>query len=85
MTVKQIRMVKRRALRTAAWALVYLFEILTAAVPTAIAAVVFVPWAAHERGYFAVGGEWVLVAFVFFVCYVLIHNAVCDTLYGEEE
>ena len=85
MTAKQRRRAKRRVQRTAALVLVYLFEILVAAAPTAIAAAVFVPWAAQERGYTAVGGEWFLVAFVFYVSYVLVHNAVCDALYGKEE
>lgn len=85
MTARQRRRIKRRAQRAVAWTLVYIFEILAAAVPTAIAAAVFVPWAEAERGYFAVGGEWLAVAFVFYISYVAIHNAICDALYGKEE
>ena len=84
MTTRQRHRAKRKAQRAAAWTLVYLFEILIAAVPTAISVAIFVPWAAAERGYFAVGGEWLIVALVFYISYVFIHNAVCDALFGKE-
>lgn len=85
MTARQRRRRKRKAKRAAAWALVYIFEVLMSAVPTAITAAVLIPWAAAERGYYAAGGEWLAVAFVFYISYVAIHNAVCDKIYGKEE
>lgn len=85
MTARQRRRAKRRAQRAAAWALVYLFEIVAAAVPTAIAAAVLIPLAEAERGYSAVGGEWLAIAFVFYISYAAVHNAICNAIYGKEE
>lgn len=75
---------KRKIKRIVAWTAVYLFEIFVAAVPTVITAAILVPAALRERGYFAIGGEWIAVGIVFYTSYAIIHNAVCDAIFGKE-
>lgn len=76
---------RRRIQRAAAWTLIYAFEILLAAAPTALLAELLLPAVMQQRGYFAIGGEWLLLAIIFCVAYQKIHNAVCDRIFGEDE
>ena len=48
-----------------------------------IAAAVFVPMARELRGYAAVGGEWLLVAFIFCGTYCAAHKWVCNKIFEE--
>ena len=66
-----------------AWTLVFLMELLVAAIPAGIAAAVFVPMARELRGYAAVGGEWLLVAFIFCGTYCAAHKWVCNKIFEE--
>lgn len=74
---------KRKFERTCAWGLIILYELLLAATPAAVLAVVLVPIAYAVRGYYALGGEWMLVAAVFCGGYTLIHKRVCDRIFGR--
>jgi hypothetical protein len=62
--------------RIVAWVLMVAFEILVAAVPTATAAAFLLPFAYQERGYFGVGGEWLMIVFVFCLVYAEVHKAI---------
>lgn len=66
--------------RVFAWTL---FELAVAAAPAGIVAALLVPIGLRERGYWAIGGEWLLIAVIFIAAFAIIHNAVCNTL--EEE
>ena len=73
------RMVKRAAV----WAVLIAGEALVAALPAAILAVLLVPTAYMERGYHAIGIEWVIVGLAFCGCYVGVHRWVCDRIFDE--
>lgn len=75
---------KRKMQYVLAWTVVFLFEILIAAAPTAIAAVILIPITYAERGRMAVGGEWIAIMVIFCFTYRAIHCWVCDRIYGEE-
>ena len=49
-----------------------LLHVLMALVPAAIVAVVVIPLAMAERGYWAIGGEWLIAVLVFFVSYLFL-------------
>lgn len=66
--------------RLCVWTLLMLFELAVAAAPAGITAAVLVPLARTQRGYWAIGGEWLLIAAIFIVAFSAIHNAVCNTL-----
>lgn len=76
---------KRRAKRIAAWVILYAAEVVIALIPAAAAAAILIPWVLADRGYFAVGGEWIAVGLIFYLTYVSIHNIVCSKIYGKEE
>lgn len=73
----------RKIKRTAAWAVLIAFELAAAAVPAVIMAAVAFPIAYAERGGAGIGGEWLLVIVVFCWTFGMIHNRVCDRIYGE--
>lgn len=75
---------RRRFQQIRAWTALILLEILFAAVPTAGAAAVFLPLAYAERGYMAMGSEWLIIAAVFCITYRITHNRVCDKIFGQE-
>lgn len=75
---------RRRKVKMAeAWTLVFLMELLVAAIPAGIATAVFVPMARELRGYAAVGGEWLLIAFIFCGTYCAAHKWVCNKIFEE--
>lgn len=45
----------------------YVAATTAAIIPTMVAGKALVVWAKVERGYFAIGGEWILIAAVFIV------------------
>ena len=75
---KQIRYLSR-------WALVVIIETIMAAVPTALLAVIIVPLANASREHFDIGGEWLVLELVFYITFVIIHNKLCDAIYGKEK
>lgn len=58
-------------------------ELFAAAVPSALVAAVLLPFAWWERGYAAMGSEWLLIAVVFCTAYCVIHRRVCNKIYKE--
>lgn len=64
-----------------AWALLGLFEILIAAAPAAVVAAFTLTQVYNERGYYGVGGEWLLISLVFCVAYKVIHNWICNKIF----
>lgn len=74
---------KRRFERVCAWGLVFAYELIAAATPAAVLAAILVPAAYAQRGYHAIGGEWLAIAAVFCVGYTAIHRRICDKIFGR--
>lgn len=75
---------RRQKLRQiGAWTLLLVAELFAAAVPSALVAAVLLPFARWERGYAAMGSEWLLIAVVFCTAYCVIHRRVCNKIYKE--
>lgn len=64
--------------------LAVLAELVAAAIPTAMVGVILIPIGYAERGYFGIGGEWLLIAIVFCAAYTAIHCQVCRRLLKED-
>ena len=73
----------RKIKRAAAWTVLIALELAMSAVPTVIMAAVAFPIAYAERGGAGIGGEWLLIIVVFCWTFGMIHNRVCDRIYGE--
>lgn len=73
----------RKARRIIAWIMLIAYEIVIAAIPTAVMATVAIPFAYLERGGAGAGGEWILITVVFCWAFRMIHNKVCDRIYEE--
>ena len=80
---------KRRLIRKAkyygAWALVYSFEVLMAAAPTALVAAFLIPCMEAKRGYSGYGGEWILLGMIFLGVFWRVSDLVLLKIYGEED
>lgn len=76
---------RRNLCRAAAWAVVFIAELLAAAIQTAVVAAVLIPLANAWRGYSAFGGEWLVVGVLFCGAYCIIHRRVCDKIFEEGE
>lgn len=88
MTRVEARRRKRRRQnlrRAAAWAVVFIAELLAAAIQTAVVAAVLIPLVNAWRGYTAFGGELLLVGALFCGAYCIIHKRVCDKIFEEGE
>lgn len=86
MTREKARRRKRRRQklrRIGAWTILFLLEIAAAAVPAALAAAALLPWAQRERGYTAMGSEWLIISVVFCIAYCIIHRRICDKIFKE--
>jgi hypothetical protein len=83
--VRRRRQRRRELKRIAAWTVIIAFELLMAAAPTAAAAAFLLPFAYKERGYFGIGGEWLMIAFIFCLAYTEVHKAICNRIFDEEE
>lgn len=79
------RRARRKCRCALAWMVVIAVEVAIAAAPAALAGTLLIPLAYAERGYFAIGGEWLGIAFLFCASYALLHRKVCDLIFGEEE
>lgn len=75
----------RKAKNAAAIVLLWLTEILIAAMAGTITAMVLVPLAEIERGYTAFGGEWLVVLAVTIATFHYVHKAIFERLEREEE
>lgn len=75
---------RRQKLRQiGAWTLLLVAELFAAAVPSALVAAVLLPFAWWERGYAAMGSEWLAISVVFCIAYCVIHRRVCNKIYKE--
>lgn len=75
----QRRREKRRARKAKAFAAItvlWAVEVLLSVIAGAVAAAILIPLALLERGYFAFGGEWLIVFITTAVAYHCIHKAV---------
>ncbi len=77
---KRRRRRRHEARRIGVWTALVLVEMVVAAASAGVVAAIFVPMGYRERGYWAMGGEWLLVGAVFIAAYTVIHKAVCDKL-----
>ena len=76
---------RRKTERILAWSILFLVEIVLAALPTLLVAAVVTAFAYLERGYSAFGGEWTAVAATYCIGYALIHRKFCDAIFGGRE
>lgn len=81
---RQRRKRRREIQRVLAWTLLVMFELLLAAVPTAITAAIIIPLVYWQRGYYGMGSEWILIIAVFCITYSAVHNRICDRIFEEE-
>lgn len=75
---------KRKMQQIGAWTLLILLELIVSAIPAVMVAAIALPFAYEERGYFGIGSEWLVVAIVFCIAYIAVHNRICDRIFGEE-
>lgn len=83
MTKEQARR-RKKFRKIGAWTLLLLVELFLSAIPTVITAAAVLPLAYAERGYAAIGSEWLIIAVVFCAAYAAIHNKICNTIFEEE-
>lgn len=80
MSAKEKRRRRRKAQRMGLWALLFLAELVVAAVPATLVALALIPTGYAARGGPAMGGESLAIAVTFTVAYAVIHNFVCNKL-----
>lgn len=76
---------KRKRETAIAWAVVYAYELMAAAIATAVAAAILIPVEAFARGYIATGSELILLPLVYWAAFRHVHNRTCDKLFGKED
>lgn len=81
---KQAERRRRERKRALAWTVVLLVEAVIAAAPAAVVATVVLPLAYEQRGYMAMGGEWLMIAATFCGAFYAIHQWICDKIYEED-
>lgn len=67
----------------AVWIVLILEELFVAAAPAVAAAALLIPALIRQRGRLAYGSEWILVALIFYLVYRLVHELICDRIFGE--
>lgn len=75
---------RQRLRQIGAWTALFLFEIVTAAAPATLAAAILLPLARWERGYEAMGSEWLAIAATFCITYSIVHRWICRKIFKEE-
>lgn len=74
---------RRRMIRKiGAWMVLFLFELFVAAVPTAMLAAILL-LALRERGYIAMGSEWMAIPVAFCITYSIFHLWICKKIFEE--
>lgn len=76
---------RRFLLWIGSWIAVMAIEAAVAVATAAATAAVLVPIAKAERGYDAVGGEWIAAGMVLILTFYLIHNGVCNAVFGKRK
>lgn len=79
------RHVKHRMKRYLALAALYALEATAASIPTGIAAAVLIPLGVRLRGLRAYGGEYLVLAVVYWASFTLANKYVCDQIFGEKK
>lgn len=75
---------RRQKLRQiGAWTLLLVAELFAAAVPSALVAAVLLPFAWWERGYAAMGSEWLAISATFCITYSILHLWICKKIFKE--
>ncbi len=65
-------MTERAKIKFLLLTIVAIIKALISVIPAALVGMRAIPYALEERGYFAVGGEWMLVICSFFVTYFVL-------------
>ena len=76
---------RRRLRQIEAWTIIILLELAAAAAPTIILAAILFPFAYRERGYAAMGSEWLMIAATFCITYSIVHKRICEKIFRQEE
>lgn len=76
--LKRRRMRKQRRMQVIAWVILDVGIGFLAMIPTAVIAMILVTLEMGIRGYFAVGGEWLMILMVFCYAYYVIRDGLCD-------
>lgn len=87
MTRKQARCRRKRRRRLqqiGAWTMLIMLELAAAAAPTIILAAILLPLVRRERGYAAMGSEWLIIAATFCITYSIVHKRICEKIFKEE-
>jgi hypothetical protein len=79
------RRFKRIARYYLSWAALYGCMFLAAAAPTAVVAAYLIPEVERRRGDIAMGGEWILLGFIFVFLFNIIDRIVMYKIFGEED
>lgn len=79
------RHVKRRIKRYVTLAALYVLEAAVAGIPTGIAAAVLIPLGVRLRGERAYGGEYLVLAVMFWAIFTMTNKYICDQIYGRRE
>ena len=76
---------KKILLWTLAWIGVIAGEAIAATAAAGAVAMVMIPLAKAERGYDAVGGEWLVIGAVLIATFYLIHRKTCNLVFGKRK
>lgn len=68
----------------AAWTAVITMEATAAFAAAWLTALIMIPAAKAERGYDAIGGEWLVIGGVMILTFYLIHRGVCNRVFGTK-
>lgn len=74
---------RQRLRQIGAWTMLILLELVAAAAPTVILAAFLLPFAQRERGYAAMGSEWLIIAATFCITYSIVHWRICKKIFKE--
>lgn len=75
---------KRKLQQAGAWFTLILVEVLISAIPATVLAAFILPALQSERGYYAVGSEWIFISLIFCGTFYKIHEKVCDKIFEED-
>ena len=81
--VRRRRKRRQRLQKIGAWMVLFLFELFVAAVPTAMLAAILLSLTLMERGYIAMGSEWLAIPAAFCITYSIFHLWICKKIFEE--
>lgn len=71
--------------KIAVWLSIILIESIVALLPSTLFAAVILPLAYAQRGYYAVGGEWMIIYCIFVMTFTSVHYLTCNEVFGKDE